>query len=99
MRSRDFYAGPVRTTRHFFSSSEFIKGDVVAAFDRSFTATDGRQLRRCRSFLGNSADSEVMPKGFHDEIGRLPPLFPGGSIYPPAHRRWNLNRILSLAHS
>src|ERR1700681_4929852 len=99
MRSRDFCAGPARTTRHLCLSSEFIKGDVVTAFDRSLASTDGTQLGRRRSFLGNSADGKVMLKRFHGKIGRFPPLFPGGSVYSPSHRRWKFNHVLSFAHS
>jgi hypothetical protein len=98
MRSRDFCAGPARTTRHFFSSLEFIKAYVVTAFDRSFTATDSTQLRRRRSFFGNVADTKVVLEGFHHQIGRFPPLFPGGLIDPPSYGCGNLDRVMYLAH-
>jgi hypothetical protein len=98
-RSRDFCAGPARTTRHFFFSSDFIKGDVVTAFERGFASADGAQLGRRRSFHRNSADGKVMLQCFNGKIGRFPPLFPGGFGYSPAHLRGKFNCVLSFAHA
>ncbi len=99
MRSRDFCAGPARTTRHFFFSAEFIKGDVVTAFDRSLASTDGPQLGRRRSFHRNMAGRKVPLECFYGEIGWFAPLLPRGSVHPPTYRRRKFNCVLSFAHS
>ncbi len=98
MRSRDFCAGPARTTRHFFFSAEFIKGDVVTAFDRSLASTDGPQLGRRRSFHRNMAGRKVPLERFYGEIRWFAPLLPRGSVHPPTYRGRKFNCVLSLAH-
>ena len=99
MRLRDFCAGPARTTRHFFPSSEFIEGDVVTEFEGGLAPADGTPLSRCRYFFGDSAQIEILLNRFDGEIGGLAPLLSGSSIHAPSYSGRKLNCVLSLAHS
>src|SRR2546427_1290426 len=92
-RSRDFRAGPARTTPHFFFSAEFIEFDVVTALDRCLAAKDRAKLGRRRILYGNIAGREVALQGFGSNVGGFSPLFPCRPFHAPPQRGRKFNRV------